>query len=537
MAGYDTSFAPAGTLIKVEEERIQEVINEMMDFYLRTIDPLTDQMSTTARDVSPAGIGRDMRVLKTYHSGMSGVIESGAGRSDPTIFGEQGASLDSRLFKYDAVGSSTQLFPKSLNSPRPFAYKLGFSIKSQLVSLPMSIGDLVLDGLPATVGEHISRIITGFARNLAWNRALPWWLDQSKSRRICKITNFTSIDTKTFTFQPDNEATGRFEVGQMIDIWDSGMAARANDTAAANSQTNETMIPLYVTSVDVYSNTVRCHSPTAYGSWTGDSSPGNGDYVLPANAVQWQSGATAEVPKLFNGFYSWAKPGGTATNDKYLLGSDYDSNNAVDVDLHTEHKSLFYDNGGDPMTEDILSQLLHRFHAHNEPLGHTIEMLAAPSGVWHAYWQQQFLRFREDRTGRPGNLENEGRRGEFSITVDGKTYRGLSSDWMESGEMIGLKLANNWTRYVPPAHPGAGSLSGEAVPGLPFQWLTRLLTGTDRAPITLYTDTAGGSSGTTETRYTQFWQQFGDVRMEIAPEQAAAMVIRNCDDQRLYSNV
>jgi len=532
MSMHDPSFATSGTLIQKHEGRITELINSQMVYYMRTLDPVTQDMALTSHGVKSDGIGRDMRILKTFKGGMSGRIEGGTGRTDPTLYGDMTASLGSKLYRDNAISSSTQVFPSALSGPKPHAYRLGIGLESCLCSLAMSIGDLVLEGLPATIGSHIADIYDGWAMNMARFMCNSWWMDQSKNRRLCKISSFASVDANTFTFKPDNQAIGRFEVGQMIDIFVSDFTARKNDTAAAASQTVETMVPVYVAAVDGYENKVTCYSAVAHASFKdgagGTASPANGDLVLPTNIVSGLGGT--ELARTFAGFYSWAKKGGADANDKYLLGDCRDTNNQIDVDTHPEFKSFFYDVGGAALTEDLLTQLLQRFHAVNRPLGFSIDMLAAPTGVWQAYRQQLIGQFTLDRTGKVSSMAAQGNDGRFEITVDGSTYSGFETDWMESGELVGLKSKGNWSAYVPPKHPGASSLA-KVPTGVPFQMLTSLMTGTDRAPVLQ----SVGSSG--EARMTTYTQVFGDIRMQRVPEQTASMVLTNCLDSRLYSNV
>jgi hypothetical protein len=232
------------------------------------------------------------------------------------------------------------------------------------------------------------------------------------------------------------------------------------------------------------------------------------------------------------GINSWLKKGDgsgtTQSADNTLLGFEAggDSGN-INVNVHPEFRSMALSLAGSPLTEHYMRKVLRRFHAAKGKYGHTIDGLVASDGVWLAYEAQKIGRQFYDRTGRVSKIDNEGSAGDFEIQMDGRSYRGMTSNYIESGTVYGHKFRNNWKRYSPPDHKGVKK--NEKLPGwVPFRFVGSAITGNGSNQIPIFMTQAN------RTFVTEGSQLPGYLRMQLVPEQVCGLKLTNVAEDRIY---
>jgi hypothetical protein len=229
------------------------------------------------------------------------------------------------------------------------------------------------------------------------------------------------------------------------------------------------------------------------------------------------------------GINSWMKfgdaNGATSTSDNTLLGSEADSSNAINVNVHPEFKS-FLQNSVGTLTEHKLRQYIRRFHAAKNKYGQTIDCLIASDGVWLSYEAQKIGQYTLERQGKLSSVNSEGSDQGFKFTFEGRTYNGYTSTYIEDGVVYGIKKGgSNWKRYVPPDPKGVQKFS-EADSFVPFNFVVPALTGT---ATTKFPILSGGLM-------TEAMQMPGMLRMQLVPDQAAGMKLSDVTTDRVWSS-
>jgi hypothetical protein len=289
---------------------------------------------------------------------------------------------------------------------------------------------------------------------------------------------------------------------------------------------------------------VKATSATAPASWPnsdgGDDTAVTGDYVTYAN--DYDEAATGTAPSVphtgFFGMNAWIKSGyASDDNQKFLLGNERDTSNQIDLTVHPEHKSYSEDFSGAVMTEHKLRQRLRRFHAAKTKYGYYIDHLIASEGVWMAYEATRIGREYIDRTGRIASIKSQGMDsdrnfGGFGFTIDGRSYTGYTSTYIEDGTMYGMrKGGNNYKRYVPPDGSGMRNFD-RAQPFIPFRFVAGALTGLGTTKMPIYDTQSGGGI----SRVTEGCQFPGWLRMQLVPDQPCGMKIINVGTDKVYSS-
>ncbi len=525
--------AITNSLFNRHQGRIEEIINKNIEIFMPALDPVWQDTIVTSQGVGGANeIGRDMHIIKVFLNSMAGILEEGAAQyGDLTLYGDTTTAFGSKLHTQQL----NQTWPSALDGPNATPYRIQVPIRSMMSNLLVTLGELQAEATPAFIGEVLTPKLEGFARNLAHTLCNYWYISQNTKYSLCTVTS-VSISSATVTFKPNNQATDRFNVGMRVDVIVAAGTGRANDTASGGAnQSKTTRISLFVSKVDELTNTVELTSDVAVASWTGAATVANGDFIVYAN-----SGSTAATPlfKGIAGINSWLKTGdssgGTSTATNTLLGAEAISADHINVNTHPEFKSFFKAHTGGPLTEHTLRQYLRGFHRAKNKYGQYIDCLVASDGVWLAYEATKIGREILDRTGRLSSLTNEGSNQGFSFTMDGRTYTGYTSNYVETGTVYGIKKGNsNWKRYVPPDPRGATTMSN-VKPGVPFRFVAGILTGTGSNRIPVF-KTDSGNAGATNL-ITEGSQMPGMLRMQIVPDQAAGIKITGCDEDRVYAD-
>ena len=546
-------YAPTNSLFDRHYGQIEEIINKNVDTILPTLDPCWRDTIVSNQGVGPASsIGRDMKILKLYRGGLTGVIEQGAqyGNSggDFTLYGGQTTAIGAKQY----LQSNTNIWPSALEGPAINSYRLGIGMRSMLTNLAVTMGEMQAEATPAFIGDVIAPKLKGFAQNLSHTLCNYWYTSQNTGYRLCTIgTTPTVVGTAagagpwTCTFQPDNYAIDRFYVGQRLDILNGTVTSsvvqnrmRANGTGTNGATAR---LQVFVSAVDelkgyvtLASNTYNFTTTATSGVSGGDNqaskAPAVGDWIVYANSGSLANSTGAQTFTGIAGINSWLKfgdsSGTTNSNDNCLLGGERDDSNAINVNTHPEFKSFNVTSVG-ALTEHKLRQYVRRFHAAKNKYGQTMDCLVASDGVWLAYEAQKIGQYTLERSGKLSNVNHEGSDEGFKFTFEGRTYNGYSSTYIEDGVVYGLKKGgNNWKRYVPP-EPKGMQKSSDVDSFIPFNFVVPALTGTSSSKWPILS-----SSG----QLTEAMQMPGMLRMQLVPDQAAGMKLEGCTTDRVWAS-
>jgi hypothetical protein len=537
---------PTGSLFNVHADRIEEIINKNIGAFLPGLDPVYMDTIASAQGVGPADdLGRDWKLLKVFHTGLTGVIDGGGPQGDFPIYGDTDFN-DNRLGKKLWMQQLEHTWPDPLKGPNPAPFRLGVPMRSILTNLLMTMGEMSADVQKAFIGNYIMPKLTGFARNVGQKLCNYTYLSQNDFYALASIVSgeFEYLhshddpsssepgDILRIDITASTHAVHRFFVGQRLNLFTSNGA-----TKRASSTTNED--EFIVTAVDPLTGFVDLM--LADGSEIeGEVTIADGDIIVFAN-TKGNSNTPFASGQFFTGIAglnSWMKTGDTSgfasTNVNTLLGAERDSSNSINVNVHPEFKSMFLSLGGNPLTEHMLRKILRRWHAQEQMWGNSVDTLIWSDGVAMAYEATKIGREFIDRTGRLSSMRNEGSQEGFQFSMDGRTYTAHTSHWIEDGTVYGIrKGGGNWKRYVPPDFSGLQQ-DDKAAPFHPFRFVGSAMTGTNSRQIPIF-KTQTGSAGA-NTLLTEGVALPGWVRMQLVPDQPAGIKLTNVGSERIYAD-
>lgn len=541
--------APTGSLWDLQSERIEEIINKSIDVYLPANDPVWRDMVASSMGVVPADqIGRDFKVLRVMMGGYCGVLEQGGPRQDFPLYGDAGnTKLGPKIHLQGVVNA----WPNALGSPNPSPYRVGIPMRSMLSNLPVMLSELQAESMDALIGDITSHKLAGFGKKIASQLCNYFWLSQND---FYAITGLGDV-SETATFEESVAGSGTFNVlsvnlssinvpinrlfwGDIVQIYDStGATLRTTATGQSN---------FYVVGTDELTGTIKLmaadgsalSTDATYANRTLSALADN-DILVYANskgdANTPYAGAAGGYFTGIAGVNSWLKPGDTSgatfTSNNTLLGAEADTANRINVNVHHEHKSLVYSLGGSPLTEHALRRIMRLWHRAKGRWGMTIDTLVASDGVWLEYERQKIGREWLDRTGRRANINNEGSNEGFTFEFDGRTYKGHTSFWVEDGTVYGLKLGGgNWKRITPPdpRQLAGGVRTFDKLDG----WVPFRFVGPAMGHKSIFFPIYSVSNGM--THLTEALQAPGYLRMQVAPDQPAAMKLTNVATDKLW---
>jgi hypothetical protein len=532
-------FSPTGAMFDLHEDRIEEVINKNIEIFLPGLDPVWRDIISTSQGVGPAdALGRDLKILKVYMGSMAGVLEQGKPKGDLSLYGDDTDQHGARLYTQNL----TQTWPSPLDGPNAMPFRLGIGMRSMMSNIMFTLGEMQAEATPAFIGEVIAPKLEGFGRNIAHTLCNYWYLSQNDSYQISTVTSFVAAAAVTGGFEtkftPGNGAVDRYYVGQRIDVYSANLSIRCNDTTSVDANQSDggasgvasTRVPTFISSVDELKGTVTLFSTVSPDSWAGIAG-GIADLMVVVYAGSDTSMTdSTDATSAFTGFAgvnSWLKSGDSGDNDKYLLGAERDTGNAIDVTVHPEFKS-FTKSGVGVLTEHKMRQYLRRFHAAKNKHGQYIDCLIASDGVWLSYESTKIGREILDRTGRLSSVTSEGSNEGFKFTFDGRSYTGYTSTYVEDNTVYGIrKGGNNWKKYIPPSIAGTSKFA--KADGAPFEFIAGALTGTGSNKLPIY-DSSGAN-----TLVTEGVQMPGQMRMQLVPDQPAGMKLTGVTQDKLYS--
>tara|TARA_R100000655_G_scaffold84164_3_gene123775 strand:- start:851 stop:2413 length:1563 start_codon:yes stop_codon:yes gene_type:complete len=512
----------ADSLFNTHSGRIEEVINKNIGVILPSMDPAWRDTIVSQQGVGPASaIGRDMLVTKVFMGSMAGVVQMSnkAETGDFTLFGDTDTALGSKTH----LQNLSQTFPDATLGTNATPYRLQVPMRAIHTNLMMTLGELQAEATPAFIGSVIAPKMEGFARNVAQTVCNTWYTTENDNYVLGTVAG--KAQTGTADGHPTNsvkvtlneKAYHRFAVGMRVDVQDETESTGNADDLEA------TMIGLYVVAVDEVKGEIVLGSSSGsadalHGALTVGAA-GTGDrIVLPGFRKSGDTDKTADG--AIAGVNSWLK----STGD--LLGNDAISGNSIDVGTHPEHKSYMKSSVG-ALTEHKLRQYLRGFHRAKDRYGMYIDCLIASDGVWLNYESQKIGQYMVDRTGRPSSLSSEGSADGFSFTMDGRTYKGYTSNYVEDGAVYGIrKGGQNWKRYVPPS-PAGTQRASEVESFLPFEFVAPALGYSGiKAPIS--------KSVSNFSQVTEGVQLPGMLRMQLIPDQPCGMKLTGCSTDTEY---
>ena len=499
-----------GSLFGAQSTRIQEVLNKNIEVFLPALDPAWRDTTVTSQGVGQANlIGRDMKILKIYMGSMAGVFEMADSRNNFVLFGDN--TITNVADKLQTQGL-TQTWPDATEGAMARPYRLGIGMKAMVSNLLVTLGEMQAEATPAFIGEVLAPKLEGHARLIAQSLCNYWYISDNTSYKLGTIpAASTAVWTAgsgstpgytTITFSPVEYNTDRYAVGMRVDLY--------NASDVRQNEVNNVRTNALVSKVDEVTNTVVVT-------------------VLNQNLSSLNAAFTNFYWTFANGrgygiagINSWLKATGN------LLGGDYDSANAIDVDKHPEFKSFFKGSVG-TLTEHKLRQYLRGFHRAKEKYGQSIDTLIASDGVWLNYESQKIGQYMLDRTNRLSSLTNEGSQEGFKFSFDGRTYTGYTSNYIEDGTVYGIKKGGaNWKKYVPPSPKGTQKFD-KAEAFIPFEFVGPALGYSSvKVPITK-TVSGSGTSLLTEGA-----QMPGMLRMQLVPDQPAGLKLTGVTTDRQY---
>ena len=538
-------YAPTNSLFDRHSGQIEEIINKNVDTILPTLDPAWRDTIVSSQGVGPASsIGRDMKILKLYRGGLTGVIEQGKQYGDFGLYGDLTQTVgDTTVFNNNKLylqnPTTPQTWPNALEGPAINSYRLGIGMRSMYTNLAVTMGEMQAEATPAFIGDVIAPKLKGFAQNLSHTLCNYWYTSQNKGYSLGAFNagtyNIPAVNTGTqgtVTFIPSNLAVDRFYVGQRVDLYQcttAGVPLTATDKRINSISSGATRVKAFVTAVDELKGavTITFVNDTGTNMSTFTTSATDNVAVVYANS-KLQAGAAFSGIAGINSWMKFGDSGGTTVSESnVLLGtSEYDSSNYINVNMHPEFKS-FNVTGVGALTEHKLRQYVRRFHAAKNKYGQTLDCLIASDGVWLAYEAQKIGQYTLERSGKLSNVNHEGSDEGFKFTFEGRTYNGYSSTYIEDGVVYGLKKGgNNWKRYVPPDPKGVQK-SSDVDSFIPFNFVVPALTGTSSSKWPIL-----NSSG----QLTEAMQMPGMLRMQLVPDQAAGMKLEGCTTDRVWAS-
>tara|TARA_R100000664_G_C2749732_1_gene137072 strand:- start:35 stop:1609 length:1575 start_codon:yes stop_codon:yes gene_type:complete len=518
----------ADSLFSTHSGRIEEVINKNIGTILPSMDPAWRDTIVSSQGVGPASeIGRDMLITKVFMGSMAGVVQMSnkATTNDFTLFGDTNTSLGSKMH----LQNITQTFPDAADGPNATPYRLQVPMRAIHTNLMMTMGELQAEATPAFIGSVIAPKMEGFARNIAQTVCNTWYTTENDNYVLGTIAGKSTTGTgdghptNSVKVTLNEKTYHRFAVGMRVDVQD--------ETESAGSHTDDLdadMIGLYVVAVDEVKGEIVLASASGsadalHGALTVGAA-GTGDrIVLPGFRKSGDTDKSADG--AIAGINSWLKSSGK------LLGNDAIASAQIDVGTHPEHKSYTKGSVG-ALTEHKLRQYLRGFHRAKDRYGMYIDCLIASDGVWLDYESQKIGQYMVDRTGKPSSMNSQGSVDGFTFMMDGRTYQGYTSNYVEDGAVYGIrKGGNNWKRYVPPSPAGTQKAS-EVESFLPFEFVAPALGYAGiKAPIAT---TAGGAGD--RTTVTEGVQLPGMLRMQLVPDQPAGLKLTGCNTDTIYGD-
>lgn len=449
-------------------DRDSIVIRELIGTRVMNVLPETgrwfDDMDVIDIGRSGFEVGRDGLYKKRYWGSIAGSVRGGQNFNHRAIYGDKTTGLGTSPFFLHAL-QATGVNPLLSPVPKPFGFT--GELYSGESTVPLTIAQLQLEVTPAVIMDQIAPIFEGAAKNIAHFISCHFFTDREVNHRLATIGGSGSGATqwaydntnKLLSFYPLEKTIMRFVPGMEVDLWDTSAAARINESGGAR-------IPMWVKSVSHMQNRVTIQIDPSQdltaAPWTALLNNSTESLTL-GDAITWadqNSGAGLKAPY---GWHDWIKGGSLAgtTAKKRILGSaaiTTTTDDYIDVEERPFAQSYIKESVG-TLTQQDLELYCDEASLGLSAYGADLDTIIMSRGVRHAMWQLDLARSYQTNN-RPAKQDDYGLRGGFAITCpSGGTLRGYVSPMIEDGEVLGLKIKNNWKVVTLPNPQGAGSNS------------------------------------------------------------------------------
>lgn len=533
--------SPVGTIFSQNAVTIQELISKSVGLLMPSLDPIWRDTIVSNQDVGPVDqMGRDHLIVKTYKGGVTGVIEPGGPGADFTLYGDNSnTSLGAKLF----TQGISKMFPDPTGGMNQQSYRLGVPMRSMVTNIMSTLGEMQAEANAGFIGEIVAPKMAGFALNLSQFLCNSWYVSQNTQYSLTWLgtgsvtATYDTNTTVVIDLTLSNYSVDRFLVGQRVQFYSQdGETLRNTGLADANGV-------FVVVGVQELQGKIRLKALnndtlTAWANSLTKGASGTGDIIVPAGSKGSSVTPFASSPYFTGiaGINSWLKfgdsNGSTDGAANCLLGGErvgtlYGFSHNINVNTHPEFASMLYDNGSTALTEHTLRKLLRRWHVAKHKYGQSIDCLIASDGVWLAYEAEKIQRQWFDRTNRVSSINNEGSEEGMKFTLDGRTYEGYWSTYIESGTMYGIRRKGNWRRYCPRDINGVKKFD-KAESWNPFRFVAPALTGQQSIWMPISQIQNG------RTMVTEALQAPGYLRMQLVPDQPAGLKITGLAEDRAY---
>lgn len=418
-------------------------------------------------DIGKSGfeVGRDGLFKKRYWGSIAGTVRGGQNFNHRAIYGDKTTGLGTSPFFLNALQATG---PNPMNSPVPKPFGFTGEIYSGESTVPLTIAQLQLEVTPANIMEQVAPVFEGSAKNIAHFISCHFFTDREVKSRLASIgatgsgaTQWAYDNTnKLLSFYPLEKTIMRFVPGMEVDLWDTSGAARINESAGVR-------IPMWVQGVSHMQNRVVIQidlgQDLTAAPWT-TLLDNTTESITLGDAITWADQNSGQGLKAPYGWHDWIKGGSAAhgTNSKdRILGTaaiTTTTDDYLDVINRPFAQSYIKESVG-VLTQQDLELYVDEACLALGAYGGDMDTIIMSRGVRHAMWQLDLARSYQTNN-RPAKQDDYGLKGGFAITTpSGGTLRGYVSPMIEDGEVLGLKIKNNWKMVTLPNPQGSGSNS------------------------------------------------------------------------------
>jgi len=413
------------------EKIVREELSPGIQDALVELDPLFADIKQNTRSASQSEIGRDWKAIMTFITSLAGSLRAEA---DTAIEGDD-LSYGTGAGEPAVIYSPSVTWPSIAESPAPGYVQRTIQLKRWKGNMFVPHDILRADRLTASIGSQVAATIKQTARMVAHHKANLFMASNATTRPLgvisAVITNGTTSQADAVVSLKTSTPLRRLQPGMVVDVHDASNSwVQLNDQTAAENV-------VIVKAVDPVTGYVTLTHTISTGRWAANLAE---DDVIVLRKSFDASGGLGYGPK---GPMYWMVNSGSV----YGLNTAY----------YPQFKSLIQAVSG-TLTNEVLRKYIGTY-MNARSVGWWPDTLLTTSGVLSDYVGETDDIQRFQVQGAPVNV-----RGGFAagttFTYDGRTFPIRTSALMPGGELWGLRLKGNITRYTPPKLPGAGS-SGE----------------------------------------------------------------------------
>lgn len=525
-----------GSLLARRQDQFKELIGNAVKVLGYAKDPLWRDLVSGDAQVKyqgEHGPGRGYLIKKRFVHETGGVIEGGAVNDHVARDGEAVTGISNTQFLQQAV----QGWPSALAGGNSQVYGLTCFLYSFRFNIGYTISDLQQEANDANIREIIAPKMRGAAKQIMQWATNQWYSDSTQQYRLGTLPASSSVtfdsSARTISFTPTEDTAWRFQHGHPVDLW-SDSTTRVNENSSVR-------IPLFVENTDYFTGRVTLVTPAVDEvgnsfTWaTVFSTSTIGDTAFVTEANQYSASNGHQGMYGYHDFFKAPPAGSTDQTLTHIFGDNAITTSSVDyinVLERSEHKSMYWDNNNDYLTENDLKHILTRVHSALDVYGYYLDTLVGSMGLWDTFDDQLISKERIDRTNRPSTVRG-GYNGEFKFTAGGRDYMGSTSQYLEKDRLIGYRRKGNFSIATLPQPKGArrGSIGGNSTGPIPLDFIGGVLNGDGNPQLPVQT-----VRGTT-TVPTEMVQMPAHSVLQFMPmEQIPGLIIDNISNNRVISD-